>query len=415
MVPYASMKEIGFMGRTLLPFCALLFLLVLPWGCTDVTENFPEGGCAPDSLQCVGKDLARCRTDGSDWEIFKVCADDSPCAGNPPTCEAAPTGVACSSDTQCIGQLGDVGACRRAVCDGGICRTAAVADETVCDDGSSCTGNEKCTDGQCVGKIVSCDDDNPCTQDSCDPATGCNYSNVDGSQCSDGDACTWSDTCAGGQCGGIAVVCDDGNVCTNDFCDTAKGECVYEALSGSCDDGDACTDGDECSAGECVGKDLKCGCTTVDDCPGEGPTNPCLGKYACENSFCVVDAASKVVCEQDGLGPCEASVCQPDNGLATCVPVADATGTPCDDLSDCTTGDLCQAGACVGILDITKPGCGVFQLKWWSLTANQPSTGASAEGVQYRVRVSYPHIIGNGQNAIYKVQAIGPGYGEGTK
>jgi subtilisin family serine protease len=44
-----------------------------------------------------------------------------------------------------------------------------------------------------------CDDGNPCTDDVCDPATGCQYAS-NTSPCSDGTECTVADRCSGGQC-----------------------------------------------------------------------------------------------------------------------------------------------------------------------------------------------------------------------
>ena len=102
------------------------------------------------------------------------------------------------------------------------------------------------------GAAPDCDDGNVCTDDSCNPATGCvNANNT--APCNDGDACTTSDTCSAGACvGGAAPNCDDGNVCTDDSCNPATG-CVNANNSASCDDGDACTTTDTCSAGACVG------------------------------------------------------------------------------------------------------------------------------------------------------------------
>ncbi len=71
--------------------------------------------------------------------------------------------------------------------------------------------------------------------------------------CDDSDACTTVDTCGGGLCvGGAAPSCDDGNVCTDDSCDPVSG-CVNTANAATCDDGDACTTVDTCGGGLCVG------------------------------------------------------------------------------------------------------------------------------------------------------------------
>ena len=59
-----------------------------------------------------------------------------------------------------------------------------------------------------------CDDGNACTTDTCDGAKGCVHAQSTTS-CRDGDACTEGDTCAGGKCvAGPGKNCDDGNPCT---------------------------------------------------------------------------------------------------------------------------------------------------------------------------------------------------------
>ena len=51
---------------------------------------------------------------------------------------------------------------------------------------------------------------------------------------------------------GAPVVCDDNNACTDDSCNPGTG-CVFTANANACDDGNACTTGDTCSAGSCTG------------------------------------------------------------------------------------------------------------------------------------------------------------------
>jgi MYXO-CTERM domain-containing protein len=52
---------------------------------------------------------------------------------------------------------------------------------------------------------VSCDDANVCTDDTCDPQSGCQHAN-NASACDDGDLCTSADQCAGGSCVGTPLV-----------------------------------------------------------------------------------------------------------------------------------------------------------------------------------------------------------------
>jgi hypothetical protein len=60
------------------------------------------------------------------------------------------------------------------------------------------------------------------------------------------------DDCDGVVDGGGDVLCDDGNVCTDDICNGASG-CVHTNNTAACSDGNPCTMGDTCSDGSCVG------------------------------------------------------------------------------------------------------------------------------------------------------------------
>jgi hypothetical protein len=50
-----------------------------------------------------------------------------------------------------------------------------------------------------------CNDSNPCTDDSCAPATGCVYVNDNTNSCSDGNLCTTGDVCLAGACIGTPL------------------------------------------------------------------------------------------------------------------------------------------------------------------------------------------------------------------
>ncbi|MFC1888895.1 FG-GAP-like repeat-containing protein, partial [Thermodesulfobacteriota bacterium] len=127
-------------------------------------------------------------------------------------------------------------------------------DDGLCDDGAFCNGAETCDEvNDCqAGVPPDCDDGNECTNDTCDPATGCMYTD-NTEPCDDGNLCTTEDTCSAGGCvGGAPPDCDDGNECTDDACDPATG-CGYTDNTEPCDDGNLCTTEDTCSAGGCVG------------------------------------------------------------------------------------------------------------------------------------------------------------------
>lgn len=96
----------------------------------------------------------------------------------------------------------DANGCTVDTCIGGqTCAFAQRPDGFVCGEGNQCDdGVATCAAGECVRQsAIACDDSNACTDDTCDPQTGC--ANVD-------------------------VVCDDNNPCTDDSCDEATG-CAY--------------------------------------------------------------------------------------------------------------------------------------------------------------------------------------------
>lgn len=67
------------------------------------------------------------------------------------------------------------GSCREAHfdLDSGTCVEGPAQDGTTCIPSSRCEENGKCQAGVCVGQPRRCNDDNPCTNDACNPAVGC--------------------------------------------------------------------------------------------------------------------------------------------------------------------------------------------------------------------------------------------------
>jgi hypothetical protein len=92
---------------------------------------------------------------------------------------------------------------------------------------------------------VACDDGNACTDDACSGDKGC-VTAPNKEPCDDGDECTSGDACANNACtGGTPVVCEDFNDCTLDSCDPAQG-CLYGKL-----DGTDCGTNGKCANGVC--------------------------------------------------------------------------------------------------------------------------------------------------------------------
>ena len=275
--------------------------------CTDDTCN-PALGCV------YTNNTASC-DDGNACTTGDACGGGACNPGGPTDCD---DGNPCTDDS-CDPQTG----CGHAN------NTAS------CDDGNACTTGDVCGGGTChAGAPVACNDNNVCTTDSCNPSTGCVYTN-NTAPCDDGNACTSGDFCGGGTChAGAPVVCNDSNVCTDDSCNPASG-CVYTNNAAPCDDGNACTAGDTCSAGACQpGAPVSCddgNACTADSCdPSTGcthvPTN--TGQTTC------------------GIGACQRTVDNCVNGQPqSCVPGNPAPDdTTCDGIDDDCDGQVDEDG-----------------------------------------------------------------------
>ncbi|MBM4344121.1 MAG: formylglycine-generating enzyme family protein [Deltaproteobacteria bacterium] len=317
--------------------------------------------CAIAAKDSAGKVLGTCKG-------TRACgaAGLSPCdakAGAPETCNG--------KDDDCDGQT-DNGA--------------------PCDDGDKCVSGRQCVAGVCTaGTIKTCDDQNDCSVDTCDPKTGnCGYAYTDGAACSDGNPCTADEKCKDGVCaGGVAkpcpcattadcaaqedgnlcngtlyceptsklcvlnpasvVVCaDDGAACTDNLCKTATGTCeaVNLADGTTCSDGLAWTVGDVCEKGACVaGPDTKL-CKATADCAKYDDGDLCNGALFCNKAtgVCQTNPKTVVYCPTVGDTACAKNACEPKTGACATKPVAD--NTPCEDGNLCSTGEACVAGVC---------------------------------------------------------------------
>jgi len=289
--------------------------------CT-VNERCVAGFCQVDQLNC--DDGNPCTDDICDPQqgcehVSGICSDGFSCTQD--ICD--PNTGACSyvfDNTVCLHGGCQTGTCVADQSNNSIdpvtgCQVQSVApDGTACNaDNNACT-QDTCAGGNCqVGSPVTCPPGDQChNQGTCDPNTGqCSTPNKpNGTPCNDGNACTTSDQCTGGSCGGTPVTCTPLDQCHQaGTCDPNTGLCSNPTQPNGtpCNDGNACTTGDQCTGGSCGGAFITC--TPLDQCH-------------------------------------QAGTCDPNTGL--CSNPTQPNGTPCNDGNACTTGDHCTGGACGG-------------------------------------------------------------------
>jgi hypothetical protein len=314
----------------------------------------PETGCHNGVIEGSCDDGNSCTKDTCDLDLgclheaLELLCDD---------------GSACTLDDTCVAGV-CVGGPAPACDDGNICTSDSCShlngcvhslNVAPCNDGDVCTINDACQLGQCMGTgNLTCDDSNPCTEDLCHSLNGCQFVPNEAT-CNDGDSCTVGDHCSLGQCqAGSFALCDDENPCTVDSCSPGQG-CISSAIEASCDDGDACTLEDWCEEGECQsGEALSCdddNPCTVDSCDGETGCQFVPAEGNCDDgSVCTqVDT-----CLAGGCVGSQQLSCSDENPCvdASCDPTIGCVALPNNDLCDddtCTVADLCADGECSGV------------------------------------------------------------------
>jgi hypothetical protein len=209
--------------------------------------------------------------------------------------------------------------------------------------------------------VVSCDDGNVCTNDSCGSTTvpsTCSHTtaaaatvcraSTDGNLCDPAETCGGSQTCPADTATRNNVACtDDLNPCTVDQC--LANACTHSTAASSATVCRASTDGNVCDPAETCGGALICPANTA---TRDG--------VACttDNNVCTVDQCLSNACTHTTAAPgatvCRASadgnLCDPAEtcgGALTC-PADNPTrnGQTCtDDLNPCTV-DQCLSNAC---------------------------------------------------------------------
>ena len=194
-------------------------------------------------------------------------------------------------------------------------------------NGTDAGGESDAVGNACVGangQPLTCSDGNACTTDSCDPAKGCQYVAIAG--------------CKGG-------VCTDDAACGTQVCDTTKHVCV------DCVGTKGCGTGTICDAGKCV---ASTGCVSDKDCkatnqvcdiPG-GACVDCLQPADCATGLACVahkcTAQTKCTSSKDCTNVCDkaSGLCVDCNGDNDCKPEQF-----CGSDKACHA-DVCSAGVC---------------------------------------------------------------------
>jgi hypothetical protein len=282
--------------------------------------------------------------------------------------------------------------CQVGVCDPGTgaCNFSMAPNGTECTDGNACTTGDSCIDGACNGTTLDCNDNNLCTDDSCDPELGCVTVRAPaGRSCDDHNACDGAEACdAYGTCvSSNPPQCDDHVVCTEDSCDPALG-CVYRPYPAgtSCADGDPCNGVEHCDGtGQCAsGGPTNCddnnpctddSCDPAIGCVHTNNSNICDDRNACTaGDTCgggACHGGAPLVCDDNN--PCTDDSCDPTTG---CVHTNNTAA--CNDGNACTTGDHCAGGTCSAGAPVT---CNALD-QCHTAGACNPATGACSNPVK---------------------------------
>jgi len=323
-------------------------------------QNFPVlGGACTDT---DGDDCTRatCVLGQCEQSVADVDDLDMPCPdtdGNECTSAACgPTG--CDQDRIILSTCTDT--------DGNYCTEARCDTAGVCDQrwpvmlGRFCpdTDGDPCTQASCdglgtchqstpnndaIGQPCPDTDDNECTTSSCDGFGTCVSSPVD---CEDGNACTISIGCDPDfGCQYLEVICaDDGNPCTEEFCEPSLG-CISRIAADFTPCGESANPCRrlECRSGICLGFSANNGMVCGD------AYDACHSIAACAGGDChsFPDPSTEFLPCGDAADPCDGSHCL--SGLCFFFPAND--GRPCGE----TASEPCPTTICIGGFCSSRP------------------------------------------------------------
>lgn len=326
----------------------------------------------------------------------EFCTTGGCIAGDPCNVDAdCNDGVACNGIEVCDLSLGVPGFCAPGAfidCDDAVPCTidycvepGACANEPfdgLCNDGNVCDGVETCDAllGCEAAAPPVCNDGIACTNDGCDPLTGC-FNNPQNFLCQDGSFCNGAEVCnpAAGCQPSPPVNCgSDGIACTTEICDDALGGCTAIPNDDVCPCGESCVPAlggcaNACNIATCEGQVWDCGnCLDDDgDCAVDSNDGECFGP--CDNSEEVfaglIPGQNNAPCKADcyfdndtgsGNDDCFWSLeCDPLEPSLDCNydPNANIPGSPLD----CAEAQAMQSQTCDDVCGPLVPnGCDCF-------------------------------------------------------
>lgn len=298
-----------------------------PGRCTH-TAGYPGAVCRPAAGLCDTAEKCSGRSTSCPDDIFKSS-----------TIICRPAAGVCDLADHCTGSSATCPDAKSTA----VCRTAAPGG---CDQAESCDGvSNVCPANSFLG-----------------PATICKPS---AGECDIADTCSGS----GATCGtdrkktpGTACT-DDGNLCTNDTCNGSSVICQHPPHGGSCTDGNACTQTDTCQGGVCTGSNPVT-CTASDSCHDAGMCNPatgtcsnppsangracsdnnaCNGAETCQNGTCTNGGGPFTTCANgDGCCPTNCTAGNDNDCPHRCGDRIVDAGEQCDD-GNTANGDGCSS------------------------------------------------------------------------
>lgn len=262
----------------------------------------------------------------------------------------------CSPNATCT----DTAAAFTCACRVGFSGNGVVCEKVPCDDASDC------------------DDDVPCTVDSCNASGNCLHAPTN-SLCEANAICHPTDGCTAGRICGSPSDCVDDDPCTQDeMCNTASATCVFAPLDND-DDGEVplvCggTDCNDASGGIGADRGEICRNLVDDNCNGvvnDDATvdsdftlrydenncgscgNVCANGATCYQGACVACGTVGTACCDTTCGSATSCIggtctsgasCVANGGTATCAAACGARGEACCAGNVCDLGSQCGAG-----------------------------------------------------------------------